>query len=85
MNFMMEKDQTVFVVGQVDGDEKVALLHDPIPVEIQQCAAVPYLVECALHVCFLYQEDVSVIVGIVGTTRRGVFRMSLLTSSLTVG
>jgi hypothetical protein len=61
-----DEHEAVLVVGQVDGDEKVALFHDSLPVNLQQGAAVPDLVEGSIHVGFLDENDVAVVFMVVG-------------------
>ena len=67
-----DEAEAVFVVGEIDGDEEVTLLRDAFPVDVQQGAAVPDLVEFPVDVALLDQDRVSIPVGVVGMTLPGV-------------
>lgn len=63
---------SIFVIGEINGDEEVTLRRDALPVNRQQGAAVPDLVEGAIGVVLLDQGGVTVPVGIVWMARTGV-------------
>ena len=77
--------QAVLVVGQVDGDEEITPKHDPFPGNVQKGASVPELIQGAIDVAFLDQDDVAVIFGVVSPTGRTVGRDELIDEFLDGG
>ena len=65
-----DEHEAVFVVGKVDGDEEAISEHDPLPVDVQQGAPVPDLVEVSIDVGFLDEDDVAVVLPVVGLAGR---------------